>query len=464
MDLVLEHILIISAVAIGMITLLIELSIRRGLVGFFVGRKLLHIFAVSICAFVIKVYPVPVNLGFLFMGCSVVLLLIIIFAKLLVQPDKSLGIALFPLAFGTMLLSGWFSSEIISISALILGISDPIAGMVGYFSKAKTQTYITEKKSWAGTGAFLLSTSIILLLTTTFSFIKIVEIAIIIALSEMYSSRGSDNFSIPWVSVFTLHLVGTTTNGMLNVLVPSILIGFAFLAYWRHWLDIGGAMAAWLIGVIIVWSYGESALFAPAFMLVAASLVPKFFGKKERSVPRNSRQVWANGLVAVCCIMIYSSSGDQWYFVFFLAAISVGICDTMSSEIGTQIRGKTIDISTLRPIVPGKSGGISWQGCLAGLISVLVFVLTYDLLFDLTMTSMAVITVVGFVGMLLDSWLGSRYQSLYNIGGTETEILPDHQNPDLVKGYHWIDNDVVNILSHILTIGLLIAGYELLNN
>ncbi len=462
MDFIFDHLLILGVVAIGLITVLIELSIRQGWFGFFIGRKMLHIVAVSICAFVIQHYPFPIQLGYIFVCCGILLLFLIFFAKLLVQQDHSLGIALFPIAFGTMLLSGWMSSEIIGISALILAISDPVAGLAGSFSKAKTSVYISEKKSWLGTTAFILSTTIILYCTTTFSILSIIGVAIIISLSEMFSARGSDNFSIPWVAGFMLQMLddGLDDSFLTEAVTPCLLIMFAYLAYWRRWLDVGGAISAWLIGTIAILSYGEIALFAPAFMLIAGSLIPRLFGKEGKSAPRNARQVWANGLVAIICMMIHYLSGDYWYYLFFLSAISLGICDTMSSEIGTIIRGKTIDIVTFKTISPGLSGGISWQGSLAGAIAVLLFVLCYHLLFTMEFGAMWTIIFIGVAGMLVDSWLGSQYQSLYVREGVETEMIGD-ANTKLIKGHSWVDNDVVNILSHFVTMGLVIICYEM---
>jgi len=65
------------------------------------------------------------------------------------------------------------------------------------------------------------------------------------------------------------------------------------------------------------------------------------------------------------------------------------------------------------------------------------------------------VIVLGVLGMLIDSAIGSAFQAKYLVEGKLTE---KGQQSQLIKGYHIIDNDVVNLISIMITtfIGILI--------
>lgn len=454
-----NSLLAFATFVIAIVTVLIEMCIRKEIFSYFLGRKILHIIAVSICAYVIGAYEHTVLLGYLFLMFSILLWLIIMSGKLIVQNDKSLGIALFPFAFGTMLISGWFDPTVVSIAAWILALADPMAGIVGRYSRAKTMQIISESKSIVGTSAFMLTSVIVLVTLTDFTFLTIVVLSILIALSELFSWRGSDNLSIPWVAGLLLLMVndGLSESIEFILLDGGCLLLLASFAYWRKWLDFGGALAAWFFGMMIILTFGHTALYAPAFFLIFGSLIPRFFGKKGKSSPRNSIQVWANGLMAMACLFIYYLSQDAMYIIFFLAAIGIGVCDTMSSEIGTIIKGKTVDIISWKSLPSGISGGISWQGTFAGVIALIIYIVGCHFIMKVS-SNLYIVFIIGLIGMLVDSVLGSRFQALYK----HHDSLSEEHNTEaaLIKGFTSIDNNVVNLLSQVLTIGIMILLHE----
>ena len=119
--------------------------------------------------------------------------------------DRKTGGSYF-LAFGlgaTYYISVLFeNSTAFTLALLIFAISDPLAGIVGAkWIKSKT---IYGGKTFAGSLSFLLSALIICLLVFNFAYGNpMTALALMIALSatvtELISTRGTDNFTVPLV-------------------------------------------------------------------------------------------------------------------------------------------------------------------------------------------------------------------------------------------------------------------------
>lgn len=125
---------------------------------------------------------------------------------------KSMGSYMLPLAiYTTFLLSDKLDNKFIYIlPMLILGISDPMAAIVG-MSLTKNNHKIVllgirTKKSLYGSATFLVTSFIISIIALYFNrgmfdfktFWLALVIAIASTLSELISWRGSDNLTIPW--------------------------------------------------------------------------------------------------------------------------------------------------------------------------------------------------------------------------------------------------------------------------
>ena len=102
---------------------------------------------------------------------------------------------------------------------LILGISDPIAGLSGTYYKSKTKeikilTY-NLNKTYLGSSLFFISTLFVSFFTLyfyNFSLEKIIFLTLILSfvntIVEMISSKGLDNFTVPIVSFIILYYLG----------------------------------------------------------------------------------------------------------------------------------------------------------------------------------------------------------------------------------------------------------------
>ncbi|MCY1720859.1 phosphatidate cytidylyltransferase [Prolixibacteraceae bacterium Z1-6] len=131
---------------------------------------------------------------------------------------KSIGSYLLPMSiYITFLMSNLLDNKFIYIlPMLVLGISDPMAAIVGMGMKKNNHQIklfgISTGKSIFGSGAFFITTIVICLIALYFhrgvfdlkTFWLALVVSIVGSLAEMISWRGSDNLTIPVSIAFTL--------------------------------------------------------------------------------------------------------------------------------------------------------------------------------------------------------------------------------------------------------------------
>lgn len=414
-------------------------------------RKVLHLSAILSCAVGTHYYSDPVLLGYIFLFFSAILFGVIHYKILNISTGQSWGIALFPLSFGLLLASGCIETVAIVTAMLILAISDALAGLVGMRFARSYWVPFREQKSVLGSLVFFLSAFAILAYQfrpdTEGYWLTLIMIAFLGTGAEMFSWRGSDNFWIPVVIAVTIQYLEPKgffpQDGVKILFFAALLLPFLVK---RGWLTCDGATVAGYMGVWISLYMGYQALVFPLVFLVVGSLLSKLNEKKPASEARNALQVLANGGPAMLVALLHLPVD------IFVLTFAIAMSDTVSSEVGKYFRQRTVDIITFKPITSGLSGGISWAGTLGGLLGSLLVALIGALLmfgrwgWELTVS----VAVWGFVGMLVDSILGSLLQAQYrNDAGDITETGPRNQ---LIKGWHWCNNDVVNVLGIAVTV------------
>lgn len=134
---------------------------------------------------------------------------------------KSIGSYLLPMSiYFTFLIANLLDNKFVYIlPMLILGISDPTAAIVGIGMKKNNHRIkifgIDTGKSIFGSGAFWVTSFIISIIALYFNrgvfdvktFWLAFVVAIVSTLAELFSWRGSDNFTIPVSVCFTLVLL-----------------------------------------------------------------------------------------------------------------------------------------------------------------------------------------------------------------------------------------------------------------
>jgi uncharacterized protein (TIGR00297 family) len=278
-------------------------------------------------------------------------------------------------------------------------------------------------------------------------------------------------------------------------LIPlRLLIGLIFssiigiVGYNRGALVFSGVFGAIVVGTLIFgfggWTWGLLllAFFASSSLLSRyrsreKSLVTDKFAKGHR---RDLGQTLANGGLGALLAVAYGLSPNPGFFAAFVGAMATVSSDTWATEIGVLSRQSPRLVTTGRPVSPGTSGGITRDGTLAALAGSL-FIGLCALLFvagerlatgqPATIGTLWPLPVVGGLsglgGAFFDSLLGATAQSLYycDVCEKETEQVI-HQcgfRSRRLRGWGWLDNDMVNFVSS--GIGAIIAtGLALLKS
>jgi uncharacterized protein (TIGR00297 family) len=432
--------------------LLVKVCIHKKVIHGETGRKILHLVAIMTCVFVVHQTADRMGLALIFFAFSIVLFIIAHKNILLPSTRRSYGIALFPVAFGILLLLP-LSQQSILFAMSTLGISDAAAGMVGEHLARKKHIFLYEQKSWLGFFAFYVSTFLIGYFFIGWTPVLFV-LALVPALSELFSYKGSDNFTVPLVAAvwFTI-LQENPVLGFNGLFFIGMMLIFA-IVYYKKWLSMAGSAAAVLLGTLVIFSVGPLYLAPIALFFVTGSLTSKLHPKSGDASGRNAFQVFANGLVAVLLLVLFFLTEQHLFLLASFASVAISLADTLSSDIGIYFKHKTYDITTFRPVKVGLSGGVSLTGTLFGTTGSFVFAIIVGLIFHVEVKEMMWIGLAGTAGMVIDSILGSLFQAKYIKNDDISEEKTT--NSILIRGFSWLNNDGVNLLANILIVGFFV--------
>lgn len=228
-------------------------------------------------------------------------------------------------------------------------------------------------------------------------------------------------------------------------------------------LTLGGALAAFVVGTIAFGVGGwQGAVVLFAFFL--SSTILSRVGVKKKSAltdvgkhgARDALQVLANGGIASLAMLSTPLFGAA-AFAAFAGGFAAAAADTWATEIGTLARGMPRSILTFRPLAPGLSGGVTWQGSLAQFGGAGIVALAA------AATHVAPFTAVlagGVLGSVADSLLGATLQTLRYCPSCvrDCEINPHSCGTPTIlrRGWAWMGNDAVNAAATLC--GALIAA------
>lgn len=216
-----------------------------------------------------------------------------------------------------------------------------------------------------------------------------VSLVIVAAFAETLWFGIADNIVIPFFISVLLPLLPMTAflmgHGWMNLIIP---LGFGFGAWAAGWLTLGGATLGALLALLLVLANPWLFAFLGGFFLLG-NLATRFgFQRKlglgiaeARGGKRGAAEVFgALGLAAWMTPLVHLSKGDSpshWSHALLvcIAPLVAKTMDTVSSEIGKAMSGKTISLKTLRPVPPGTKGGVSLSGSLWGLSAALALTL-----------------------------------------------------------------------------------------
>ena len=256
----------------------------------------------------------------------------------------------------------------------------------------------------------------------------------------------------------------------LALLLSSALAG---LALWKKALTLWGTVLAWGMCLVICLFGGLPAFLILAVTFLATVAANKLAGKRadpsglrRKSGKRDALRVLCNVGVGTAMILLYGilgKSGSRPRFLMaFSAVMAESLSDSLASKLGPMGKGKTVDICTFHEVGVGLSGGVSGAGSAAAALGAALIGALCLLLPGADGKAALLVTVLGFLGSLFDSVLGSRIQVKYRcpVCGALTERDRHCGVPGRVeRGWRWVNNDTVNLLSNLFAAVLAILVF-----
>ena len=246
-----------------------------------------------------------------------------------------------------------------------------------------------------------------------------------------------------------------------SALFQGIILGtvVGLLAYWAGALTSGGALAAALVGASIFGFGGLAAALVLIFFFVSSTFLTRVKAQHKHELKlgfakgarRDAGQVWANGGVAMLCMLLYAWHGSLLALIGYIGAMAVATADTWGTEIGVLSKAQPRSILTWRPVPHGTSGGMTTLGTSASAMGALAIgLIGLFVLDDWRIVPLGVVG--GFAGATFDSLLGARWQVMYFCSSCEksTESSLAHHcgtETQYQRGWRWLDNDGVNFLA-----------------
>jgi uncharacterized protein (TIGR00297 family) len=246
--------------------------------------------------------------------------------------------------------------------------------------------------------------------------------------------------------------------------LPRLALGFALSAligyagYRRSALTRSGWLGAVLTGTPI---FGFGGLHWGALLVaffVSSSLLTRYKQNAKAEAaevfakggPRDLGQALANGGLAAALAVLSGIVGQPLPLTAaFVGALAEANADTWATELGILARQRPRLISNGRVVAPGTSGGVTGFGTLASLAgAALIGGLAALLGGDGRLLPIGALA--GLIGSLFDSLLGATAQAIYysDRRGKETEKPFEHDGAPnrRLRGWPWLNNDVVNLL------------------
>lgn len=260
------------------------------------------------------------------------------------------------------------------------------------------------------------------------------------------------------------------TSRILLGLLLSVTIGA--LAYWRRSLTASGWMGAILTGTLTFgfggWPWGLALI---TFFVSSSALSHyKETLKEQRAAEkfakggrRDFAQALANGGIGALLALIFGLTGEPLVLAAFVGVMATVTADTWATELGVLSPHRPRLITTGKPVEPGTSGGVTILGTSAaaagGLligIAMLCFYALGQIIVGQTVTPLWWLLPAGLLGGLggavIDSLMGATVQAIYRYpSGKETErsVGRDGTPNTFLRGWRWLNNDLVNLISSL---------------
>ncbi|MGH9374463.1 MAG: DUF92 domain-containing protein [Vicinamibacterales bacterium] len=351
------------------------------------------------------------------------------------------GLVLYPTSIVILLLLLPSRPDIVAASWGILAAGDGAATLVGRRHGVRKWPW-NRQKSVAGSTALFLAgglagsflawwcrPAVIPPAYLWFSVAAPLVAALAAAAVETAPIRLDDNLSVPLTAaavLWALSLINEDlAQGFLLAAPPALAIAIpangavAWAGYAARIVSKSGAISGAIIGTVIYLCTGW-----PGWVLLLAAFacaaITSRMGLRRKVLlgiaeahggRRGAGNAIANtGVAAVAAILSVVSFGQVDALIAFTAALTAGASDTIASEIGKAWGRGTWAILPPRPVPPGTSGAVSFEGTAAGLIgagALATLAMAVGLI-----PGQALVPVVGgaTVSSLVESLLGAAFE------------------------------------------------------
>ncbi len=283
-------------------------------------------------------------------------------------------------------------------------------------------------------------------------------ISVIVTLLKVSASNDIEYLLAPLlIFVLLFSFMDMRNIPLAGSFYTGFLLAFAvsYSAYRLKLTTAGGSMSVFLLAAVIFGFGGWQWTVPILTFFVLSSFLSKISRRVHGRVDtggkgdvRDGIQVMANGGIAAMIIIINQLFPSELLYAVYVSSVAAVCADTWGTEIGMMINSSTVDILTLRKVVPGLSGGISLPGIFGGILGAFIIAVSSlswihfnDLYFIIFISG------AGLLGSITDSVLGSSVQAKYKCSrcGAVTEgNLHCGEKAEHIKGIEWIGNDLIN--------------------
>ena len=433
------------------------------------NRRIVHVFVgllVSSSPLIFSSNLFPFIIGISFILVNLISVKINAFQGIHAQERESYGTIYFPLSYTIIVLFFWEESKFVTTSLLILSISDPLAGYIGNKSDSSNEFKIWyDEKTFQGTLTFLLSTILILSFSVFYldeynwiqSILFVLIVSIFATVSEIMSKKGSDNLSIPIISILMMIALEEKfiykQESLVIINLLSHLALMATILYLSHKvgaLSLSGFFGAFMMGCLLI-LYGIPFHFILlASFFISSSCLNIFIRNLKSLKTKNSQrsvvQVICNGGIPLLICIISHFQPNLIFNYLFAASVATAMSDTWATEFGKLSRVKPIAITSFKPVSHGLSGGVTFIGIIGSLFGSCIIGLLAYYLISVNKILIFGIILCGFLGSILDSILGDLIQSKYKTYSGQIVERPENDST-IISGYSLVDNNIINLLA-----------------
>jgi len=255
----------------------------------------------------------------------------------------------------------------------------------------------------------------------------------------------------------------------------------AWAGYRKRSLSHSGVAGAIIVGALTFglggWTWG---LLLIAFF-ISSSFLSHYRKDNKRGLAekfaktsqRDLGQALANGGWGTILAIAYSCRPDPVLFAAFVGAMAAVNADTWATELGVLSPAPPHLLTTGQRVPVGDSGGVTFLGTMAALgggllidLVALIFGRVEAILGSGPLNGhypwlMPIGILGGLAGSTFDSLLGATVQGIYYCSQcqkeTESKVHRCGQPTRHLRGWRWLNNDLVNFVSSI--VGSLMTGF-----